>query len=128
VIWILCSSLIWNVAHRFLGYAEGFWELTRVFGFTAAPLIGLWLNVIPFFAALLWFAIAIHGVAFAALVAATRAALSISTLRALGICALAWGLAILLFGILGLFLVGSPAADEMAGHALSASLELNACG
>jgi hypothetical protein len=114
LIWLVCTGLIWNVAHRILGYSEGFAQLARVLGYTAAPLLGLWLNAIPSVGNWVWYTVGLHAVALVALVAATRAALVISLLRALGICALSLAVAILLLGILGLFLTGTPASDEIA--------------
>ena len=115
LIWLFCAGLVWNVAHRLFGYEEGLIELTRVLGFSAAPLIGLWLNSIEFFGESLAFTIGLHLLAFAGLVLATRGALSISLLRSLGICAVALSIAVLLLFVLGLFLVGSPASLEVAG-------------
>jgi hypothetical protein len=109
LIWLIYAGLVWNVAHRIFGYAEGFLELARVVAISAVPLVALWLNAIPSIGGMLWFSIGLHALAFATLVVATRLALSISHLRAIGICVLALGIAILLLTILGLFLVGSPA-------------------
>lgn len=123
LIWLVCAGLIWNVAHRIFGYSEGFAELTRVLGCSAAPLLGLWLNLIPQVGGLIWFTIGLHGVAFLALVAATRVALEITLLRALGICALSLAMAVLLLAILGLFLVGSPASEGISASPIWISVQ-----
>ena len=110
LIWLVCSSLVWNVAHRIFGFSEGFFELARVYGFASVPLVGLWLTALPIGGSSLWLSVALHGLALISVVIATRAALSISMLRALAICVLSVSAGALLLFILGLFLAGSPAA------------------
>ena len=123
LIWLVCAGLIWNVAHRIFGYSEGFSELARVLGFPAVPLLGLWLNVIPVVGGLVWFTIGLHGVAFLALVGATRVALGITLVRALGVCSLSLAMAVLLLAILGLFLVGSPASAGISASPIWISIQ-----
>lgn len=118
VIWIACAGLIWNVAHRILGYSESFGELTRILALPAVPLLGLWLNAIPLVGGLPWFGIGLHVLALAALLFVTRTALAISFPRALGICALSLATAVLLFSLLGLFLVGRPAGEDSVSRVI----------
>jgi hypothetical protein len=113
LIWFFCSALIWNVSHRMLGYSEGFAEIARVLAFACAPLLGVWLTVLPIAGLGAWLSIGLHGLAFVNLVLATQTILSTSTLRAVGICALSVAAGALLFFVLGLLFVGRPASEEI---------------
>lgn len=114
MIWLLCASLVWNVAHRVFSYPEGFAELARVVGLSAVPLLGLWLGVIPVVGRSLGFSIALHVMAFVGLVVVLRSALSVSHARVLAICVLSFAMAILLLALLGVFLVGNTASGDLA--------------
>lgn len=112
VIWLVCAGLIWYAADLLLGYAESFWELARVLGFAAVPLLGLWTQVLPIFGARPVVSLVFHGLAFVSLVVAVRAALSISTVQAVGVCLLSALVGMLLLFLLGVLFIGQPASLE----------------
>lgn len=109
LLWLFCTGVVWNVAHRILGLSESFLELARVFGLPALPLLGLWLNVIPSVHGSAWTEIALHATALVVWIAVTRAALQVNLSRALLICTASIALGLALVGLLGILLVGSPA-------------------
>jgi hypothetical protein len=115
LIWLAVTVLVWNVAHRLLGYAEGLREFARVLAFAASPLLLLWIGVLPIPGFSPWLSLAIHAAALSSLVIAIRVSLDTSLPVALGICALSLGTAVLIFLLIGVFLVGTPASGDRSG-------------
>jgi hypothetical protein len=87
--WLFVCSLIWLVGVVVDRDTSTFVELLRTLGFAAAPILLLILGVIPALAyppAVAPLVFAVHAAAAVALVVAARAALDVSTLRAVVIC------------------------------------------
>jgi hypothetical protein len=105
--WLVSAAVVWLVGVRMLDHTSSYQELLRTIGFAQAPQLLLVLAAIPVLGGLLRIAVFVWGLA--AYVVAVREALDVETGRAVLVCILAWGMALLL-GFLMVALFGSCAA------------------
>jgi hypothetical protein len=111
--WLVSAGIIWFIGVRLMEHTSDYPELLRTIGFASSPQVLLVLAVIPVFG---W---GVRGVVFvwglAAYVVAVRQALDVDTGRAVLVCVLGWGLAVVVALLLA-SLAGScaPGGGSMA--------------
>jgi len=90
--WLVSAGIIWFIGVRLMEHTSDYPELLRTIGFASSPQVLLVLAAIP---ALGW---GVRAVVFvwglAAYVVAVRQALDVDTARAVLVCVLGWGLAV----------------------------------
>lgn len=91
--WLLSAGVIWLVGVLVLKHTSDYPELLRTIGFAQAPQLALLLAGLPLLGWLVRLLTFCWGLA--AYVVAVREALDVETGRALLVCALAWGLSVL---------------------------------
>jgi hypothetical protein len=103
--WLLSTAIIWAIGVKGFGHTSNFPELLRTLGFASAPKLILAAGVLPIgpLRPLLFLAAAV--LTLVAFVVAVRQALDVETGRAVFVCVLAVGAAVLL----GLFFGGLAA-------------------
>jgi hypothetical protein len=110
--WLLSTGIIWLIGVRIMGHTSDYPELLRTLGFASAPQILMILAFLPVLGALVSIAVFFWGLA--AYVVAVRQALDVETGRAVVVCVLGWGAALLLVlllgGALGVCAGGAPMA------------------
>jgi hypothetical protein len=111
VVWLVAGVLIWGIGVKRFGYSSDYFELLRTTGFAAAPLLFLALCALPLGAFEAWLWAGLHAWAMLVLVIAVREALDVPTMRALVVCALALGVTLAVFFVVGLLLVDWGALD-----------------
>lgn len=106
VSWLFSTAIVWAIGVKAMGHTSDYPELLRTLGFASAPNILLALGVLPIgpLRGILFFAVGI--VTLIAWVLAARQALDVTTGRAVLVCILAVGVAMLLAVILGRGAVG----------------------
>lgn len=105
LMWLVAACTIWAIGVVRLGGTSDYPELLRTLGFAAAPLVWLALCALPLgmvSTGIWWLA---HGLAIVAMVAAIRAALDVTTERALLVCLLALGMGLVVLFVVGLLFV-----------------------
>ena len=108
--WFAVTAGVTAIGVRMLRCTSSFSELLRTLGFAAAPLVFLALGALPLGTIGTGISIVVHAASIGALVVAVRQALDTDTARALMVCAGAIGLGLALVIVLGILLLGSPAA------------------
>lgn len=104
VAWLLAAAAVWWMGVEWLGHASDFPSLLRALGFAAVPLIALAPCALLPAPGRSLAAAALHAWATLAFVAAVRAALGATLLRALWICAAALAIGMLLLVLAAGFL------------------------
>lgn len=97
--WALSAAFIWIVGVRLFDHTSDYKELLRTIGFAQAPQLLMVLGILPVVGGLIVLAAGAWGLA--AYVTAVRQALDVSTGRAVWVCILAFGLAVLSVALLG---------------------------
>lgn len=97
--WAFSAGFIWIVGVRLFDHTSDYQEILRTIGFAQAPQMLMLLGILPIVGALVMLAAAVWGLA--AYVIAVRQALDVSTGRAIWVCVLAFGLAVLSIAVLG---------------------------
>jgi hypothetical protein len=97
--WALSAGFIWIIGVRLFEHTSDYQELLRTIGFAQAPQLVMLLGIVPILGGLAVLAAAVWGLA--AYVIAVRQALDVSTGRAVWVCVLAFGLAVLSIALLG---------------------------
>ena len=111
--WLLSAGIIWFIGVRLMEHTSDYPELLRTIGFASAPQVLLVLAAIP---VLGW---GVRSVVFvwglAAYVVAVRQALDVDTGRAVLVCVLGWGLAVVVALLLASLAGGcAPGGGSMA--------------
>ncbi len=97
--WLLAPAVVWAIGVKMMEHTSNFPELLRTLGFASAPKLLLVLGVIPLLG---WLAALVAWVMVAiAYVIAVRQALDVETGRAVFVCLLAVGLAVMVSVLLG---------------------------
>jgi hypothetical protein len=109
-VWLGAGVMIWGIGVKRLHYSADYPELLRTIGFAAAPLLFLALGGLPLGALRPWLWVGAHVWATLALVVATREALDVPLIRALGVCALALGVTLATVLVVSFLLVAGIAA------------------
>lgn len=110
--WLISAGIVWVIGVRIMEHTSDYPELLRTLGFAQAPQLLKVLALVPLLGFVVWIAVFFWGLA--AYVVAVRQALDVETGRAIVVCVLAWGSAVLLALVFGL-LAGSCSAG---GHAM----------
>jgi len=97
--WALSAGFIWIVGVRLFEHTSDYQELLRTIGFAQAPQVVMLAGIVPILGGLVVLVAAAWGLA--AYVIAVRQALDVSTGRAVWVCILAFGLAVLSVALLG---------------------------
>lgn len=111
--WILATAIVWAIGVRAMGHGSDYSELLRTLGFASAPQLFLILGVVPLLGPLVGLVVAIWGLA--AYVVAVRQALDVETGRAVLVCVLAWGAALLLGLVFAATCAGAQTGGAMVG-------------
>ncbi len=110
VMWLAVTAAVAAIGVRILRCTSSFDELLRTLGFAAAPLLLLVVCILPLGIIGTGISLVVHAAAIGALVLAVRQALDVDTLRALMVCVGAVGLGLAVLFVLGVLLLGKPAA------------------
>ena len=110
--WLLATGIVWLIGVRMMGHTSDYPELLRTLGFASAPQLLLIIAFIPVLGAIVRIGVFFWGLA--AYVVAVRQALDVETGRAIVVCVLAWGAAMLL-GVLLFTCAGGQQATTMGG-------------
>lgn len=110
--WLLATGIVWLIGVRMMGHTSDYPELLRTLGFASAPQILLIVAFVPVLGAIVRIGVFFWGLA--AYVVAVRQALDVETGRAVVVCVLAWGAAMLL-GILFFTCAGGAEHGAMMG-------------
>jgi hypothetical protein len=104
--WLGGSVLIWGIGVKRFEYTSDYPELLRTLGFAAPPLLFLVLCALPIGVVALWVWFVAHAWATLVMVVAVREALDVTGIRALIVCALAFGVTLMLLFVVGLLFMG----------------------
>lgn len=111
VVWMVAAVLVWGIAAEALARAPEFSPLLRTLGFAAAPLVGLAVcAALPPPAARIWWGV-VHAWATLAFAIAVREGLGVSMLRALVVCVVALGIALVLLLLAAAVLIDAAFLD-----------------
>jgi hypothetical protein len=111
VVWMVAAVLVWGIAAEVLVRAPEFSPLLRTLGFAAAPLVGLAIcAALPAPAARVWWGL-VHAWATLAFAVAVREGLGVSALRALVVCLVSLGIALVLLLLAAAVLIDAAYLD-----------------
>jgi hypothetical protein len=111
--WFVSTGIVWLIGVRMMGHTSDYPELLRTLGFASAPQILMVVALVPVLGALVSIVVFFWGLA--AYVVAVRQALDVETGRAIVVCVLGWGAAMLLILLLGGLARGCAGGPGMMG-------------
>jgi hypothetical protein len=110
-VWMVAAVVVWGIAAEVLVRAPEFSPLLRTLGFAAAPLVGLAIcAALPAPAARVWWGL-VHAWATLAFAVAVREGLGVSALRALVVCLVSLGIALVLLLLAAAVLIDAAFLD-----------------